>query len=132
MGGLTGSLPARLISWLSCQLSLHSTLNSSQAFLLLGLGLTFALAVVACRRAGFRPDTSWVVAFVITTAPCSFSRIGYLNLSMLWSIIPGLLACHGLWRAMKARRLGWSVLGAGALAGLLCYPAQDYYIVFLD
>ena len=127
----TGAVPARAVPWLSCQLALHSPLNPAQAFLLLGLSLTFALALVACRRAGFRPDTSLVVAAVITTAPCSFSRIGHLSLSMLWPIIPGLLACHGLWRAMQARRVGWSVLGAGLLAGLLCYPAQDYYIVFL-
>ncbi len=131
LGGFTGALPATLLSWLSCQLSRHSVLNPSQSFLVLGLSLTFGLTLVACRRAGFRPDTSLVVAFLITTAPCAFSRIGHLSLSMLWSIIPGLLACHGLWRAMQARRLGWGVLGAGLLAGLLCYPAQDYYIAFL-
>ncbi len=124
-------VPARAVPWLSCQLALHSPLSPAQSFLLLGLSLTFVLALVACCRAGLRLDTSLVVAFVITTAPSSFSRIGHLSLSMLWPIIPGLLACHGLWRAMQVRRLGWSVLGAGALAGLLCYPAQDYYIVFL-
>jgi phosphoglycerol transferase len=124
-------VPARAVPWLSCQLSLHSPLSPAQSFLLLGLSLTFVLALVACRRARFRLDTSLVVAFVITTAPSSFSRIGHLSLSMLWPIIPGLLACHGLWRAMQVRRIGWPVLGAGALAGLLCYPAQDYYIVFL-
>jgi len=123
-------VPARAVPWLSCQLALYSPLSPAQCFLLLGLSLTFVLALVACCRAGFRLETSLVVAFVITTAPSSFSRIGHLSLSMLWPIIPGLLACHGLWRAMQARRLGWSVLGAGALAGLLCYPAQDYYIVF--
>ena len=123
-------VPARAVPWLPCQLSLHSPLNPAQAFLLLGVLLSFGLALLACRRTGFRQDTSLVVAFVIATAPCSFSRIGHLYLSMLWPIIPGLLACHGLWLAMQARRLGWSVLGTGALAGLLCYPAQDYYIVF--
>lgn len=124
-------VPARAVPWLSCQLALHSQLSPAQSFLLLSLSLTFVLALVACCRAGLRLDTSLVVAFVITTAPSSFSRIGHLSLSMLWPIIPGLLACHGLWRAMQVQRLGWSVLGAGALAGLLCYPAQDYYIVFL-
>ena len=124
-------VPARAVPWLACQLSSLAPLNPAQSFLLLGLSLTFVLALVACRRAGFRLDTSLVVAFLISTAPSSFSRIGHLYLSTLWPIIPGLLACHGLWRAMHARRLGWSVLGAGALAGLLCYPAQDYYIVFL-
>ena len=127
----TDWVPAKAVPWLSCQLALHSPLNPAQSFLLLGLSLTFALALVACRRAGFLPNTSLVVAFVITTAPCSFSRIGHLSLSMLWPIIPGLLACHGLWRAMQAQRIGWPVLGTGVLAGLLCYPAQDYYIVFL-
>lgn len=127
----TALVPMRAVPWLSCQLALHSPLNPAQAFLLLGVLLSFGLALLACRRAGFRQDTSLVVAFVIATAPCSFSRIGHLYLSMLWPIIPGLLACHGLWRAMQAQRLGWPVLGAGLLAGLLCYPAQDYYIVFL-
>jgi hypothetical protein len=131
MGGLTGSLPAGLVSWLTCQLSLHSSLNPPQALLLLGLLLTFCLALATSSRAGFRLDTSLVVAFVITTAPCSFSRIGHLSLAMIWPIIPGLLACHGLWRAMQAQRIAWPVLGAGALAGLFCFPAQDYYIVFL-
>lgn len=129
--GFSASLPAQATYWLGCELSLHSPLNPSQAFLVLGLLLTFGLALLACRRAGLRSDTSLLVAFVITTAPCSFSRIGHLSLAMLWPIIPGLLACHGLWRSLQARRVGWTVLGSGALAGLLCFPAQDYYIVFL-
>ena len=127
----TDLVPMRAVPWLSCQLALHSPLNPAQAFLLLGVLLSFGLALLACSRAGFRQDTSLIVALVIATAPCSFSRIGHLYLSMLWPIIPGLLACHGLWRAMQAQRLGWPVLGAGLLAGLLCYPAQDYYIAFL-
>lgn len=129
--GFSSSRPAQVVAWLSCELSQHSPLNPPQAFLVLGLLLTFGLALLACRRAGFRSDTSLVVAFVITTAPCSFSRIGHLALAMLWPIIPGLLACHGLWRSLQARRVSWGVLGSGAVAGLLCFPAQDYYMVFL-
>ena len=49
---------------------------------------------------------------------------------MLWPIIPGLLACHGFWYAMQAQRIGWPVLSPGVLAGLLCYPAQVFYMDF--
>lgn len=131
MGSFTGSLPARLVSYMGCQLSLHSGLNPAQALLLLGLSLTFGLALWACRQAAFRWDTSLVVAFLMTTAPCSFSRIGHLSLAMLWPVIPGLTACHALWRVMQQRRGRAAGLGSGAAAGLLCFPAQDYYLVFL-
>ena len=131
MGGFTGSLPARIVSWLSCQLALHSALYPSQAFLIVGLVLTFGLALVACRQIGFRLESSLAVAVVITTAPCSFSRIGHLSLAMIWPVVPGLVACYALWQVMQQRRIRWIGLAQGALAGLLCFPAQDYYLVFL-
>ena len=131
MGSFTGSLPARIVSWLSCQLALHSALYPSQALLIVGLLLTFCLALLACREIGFRQESSLVVAFVITTAPCSFSRIGHLSLAMIWPVVPGLVACYALWQVMQQRRIRWSGLAKGALAGLLCFPGQDYYLVFL-
>ena len=134
MGSFTASLPAAGLQWLSCQLTHHSPLNPLQSFLLLGLALTFLLALMACRRAGFRPDTSLLAAFLIATAPCSFSRVGHLSLATLWPVLPGLLACHGLWRAMlpPSRPSGWlSLAGSGAMAAALCFPAQDYYVFFI-
>ena len=131
MGSFTGPIPARLVSWLSCQLARHAHLYPAQAFLVVGLVLTFSLTLVACRQIQFRLDTSLVVAFLITTAPCSFSRVGHLSLAMLWPVVPGLAACYVLWRVMQERAGGWLGLAQGALAGLLCFPGQDYYLVFL-
>jgi hypothetical protein len=51
MGGFTGSLPAGLVSWLTCQLTLHSSLNPPQELLLLGLMRTFSLALATSYRA---------------------------------------------------------------------------------
>lgn len=131
MGSFTGPIPARMMSWLSCQLARHAQLYPAQAFLIVGLVLTFSLTLVACRHIQFRLETSLVVAFLITTAPCSFSRVGHLSLAMLWPVVPGLAACYVLWRVMQERAGGWSGLAQGALAGLLCFPSQDYYLVFL-
>lgn len=142
LGAFTGSLPAGAIVWLSCQLVHHTPLNGLQSFLAVGLALTFLLALIACRRAGFRDDTSLLTAFLITTAPCSFSRVGHLSLATLWPVIPGLLACHGLWRAMlpaaapsaapPARPGGWlALVGSGAIAAALCFPSQEYYVFFV-
>ena len=134
LGAFTASLPAGAIQWLSCQLAHHSPLNALQSFLLLGLLLTFGLALISCRRAGFQPISSLLTAFLITTAPCAFSRVGHLSLDTLWPVIPGLLACHGLWRVMlppaapPGRR---AVLTSGVIAAALCVPSQEYYVFFV-
>ncbi len=130
---------SQLMGWLfrlSCQLAAASSLSPLQSYLLLGLSLTFALSALACRVGGFRTDTSLLAGFLLTTAPCSFSRVGHLSLTPLWAVIPALMACHGLWKAMsqqaKARTsLGaLSLVGSGALAALLCFPGQEYYVFF--
>ncbi|MFS6826020.1 hypothetical protein AAF143_01810 [Cyanobium sp. ATX-6F1] len=130
LGAFTGSLASTAVTGLSCQLARHSRLDPLQAFLILGLLLTFGLTALACRWAGFRPDTSLITAFLITTAPCAFSRVGHLSLATLWAVIPGLLACHGLWRSMGSRREPLTLAAAGAIAALLCLPTQDYYVFF--
>ncbi len=139
LGAFTATLPATLTTWLSCQLAHHSSLNALQSFLAIGLVLTFSLTLVACRYAGFLPASSLLAAFLTTTAPCAFSRVGHLSLATLWPVIPGLLACHALWRVMlpDAHALSrhparWrSLAGVGALAASLCFPAQDYYLFFI-
>lgn len=138
-GGSGGLGSSQLMSWLfriSCQLAAASGLSPLQGFLVVGLSLTFALSALACRWGGFRNDTSLLAGFLLTTAPSSFSRVGHLSLTPLWAVIPALMACHGLWRAMGqpagARgRYGWlALVGSGALAAVLCFPGQEYYIFF--
>ncbi len=130
---------AQLMGWLyriSCQLAVATGISPLQGFLIAGLSLTFSLSVLACRWGGFRSDTSLLAGFLLTTAPSSFSRVGHLSLATLWAVIPALMACHGLWRAMgqpaDARgRYGWlALVGSGALAAVLCFPAQEYNIFF--
>ena len=130
-GAFTASLPTVALQWLSCKIALLTGLDPLQAFLIPGLLLTFVLADLSCRLAGFRRLTSLATAFLITTAPCSFSRVGHLSLAMLWMVIPGLLACHAIWRAMASRTRPLPLLGAGAVAALLCLPSQEYYVVFV-
>ncbi|MCP9848787.1 hypothetical protein [Cyanobium sp. Morenito 9A2] len=130
LGSFTGSLLSTAATGLSCQLARHTDLDPLQAFLILGLLLTFGLSALACRWSGFRSDTSLITAFLITTAPCAFSRVGHLSLATLWAVIPGLLACHGLWRSLDSPRKPLGLVGAGAIAALLCLPTQDYYVFF--
>lgn len=125
-----GSQVTSHLAGLACQMAGVTGLNGLQSELVLGLGLTFALSALACRLAGFRATTSLLAAFLITTAPCAFSRITHLSLATLWAVIPGLLACRGLWRAMTGARAAWMLPAAGALAALLCLPAQEYYVAF--
>ncbi|MFM7087290.1 MAG: hypothetical protein ACKOXO_09930 [Cyanobium sp.] len=125
-----GSQVASQLGWLACRMAAVTALNGLQSELLLGLILTFSLSALACRLAGFRASTSLLAAFLITTAPCAFSRLTHLSLVSLWAVIPGLLACRGLWRAMAAPQPVWMLPAAGALAALLCLPAQEYYVAF--
>ena len=123
LGAFTSSLAAIPPQWIGCKLAFLTGLDPLHAFLIPGLLLTFVLADLSCRLAGFRRFTALATAFLITTAPCSLSRVGHLSLAMLWTVIPGLLACHALWRAMACRRRPLPILGAGALASLLCQPS---------
>ncbi|MFZ0407435.1 MAG: hypothetical protein WAM11_04905 [Cyanobium sp.] len=131
LGALTGSLPAIAVQWISCKIALLSGLDPLQALLIPGLLLSFVLADLSCRLAGFGRVSSLATAFLITTAPCSLSRVGHLSLAMLWTVIPGLLACHTLWRSMASRGRPLPRLGSGALACLLCLPSQEYYVFFV-
>lgn len=126
----TGSLPASLVSSLSCQLARHTTLLPLQASLLVGLGLTFLLTTLACRVGRFRWSTSLVAAFLIATAPCAFSRAPHISLATLWPVIPGLIACICLWRTMLGMPSTIRAIGAGTIAALLCFPVQEYYLFF--
>ena len=124
------TLPGRVLLQLACRLSRFGSLNPLQSSLLVGQALTLVLAVISCRWAGFGPSAALLGGFLMATAPCALSRIGHLGLSVLIPVIPALLSCLQLQRCLLGpgqRR--WIPLW-GAVAGLLTFPAQDYYIAF--
>ena len=114
----------------ACQLARITALQPQQTYLVLGLSLTALFAFISCRWAGFRTDTSLLSAFLMVTAPCSFSRLFHLELAVLIPVLPSLVACLQLQRALERPRSPLTLLAAGALAGLLTFPSQDYYVVF--
>lgn len=129
-GLFTLSLPGQTLLWLSCQLSRLSTLQLLQAFLLIGQLLTLLLAAVSCRWIGMRPESSAIAALMLATAPCGFSRAGHLGLSVLIPVLPTLAACVQQRRELLKAAPAWQTFGMGALACALCFPFQDYYVVF--
>ena len=142
-GGVSGGVSvfggAVLQGWLnriSCLLAFATGISPLQGFLIAGLSLTFILAVLACRLGGFRSDTSLLAGFLLTTAPSSFSRVGHPSLTPLWAVVPALMACHSLWKAMgqpaaAKGRYGWlALVSTGALSAVLCYPGQEYNVFF--
>jgi hypothetical protein len=126
----TASLAAGLVSRAACSFAVIAHLSPLQGYLVVGLALSFALAAITSRLHGFGPTTSLAVGFLICTAPFCFSRVGHLSLATAWAVVPALLACHGLWRAMASAEPLWRALLAGALASALCLPTQDYYVSF--
>ena len=126
----TGSLAAGWVTQSACRLAVALRLTPLQGALVLGLSLSFALAAITSRLHGFRPANALLVGFLICTAPFCFSRVGHLSLATAWAVVPGLLACHGLWRAMGTAQPLWRPALAGALASALCLPTQDYYVSF--
>lgn len=120
-----------LLPGLACRLAQATPLHPLQAYLLIGLVFTALLAALSCRWAGFRWDMSLLAAFLITTAPCSFSRVGHLSLAVLIPVLPTLVACLQLRRSLWTSVLRpLPLAGAGVLSALLTFPSQDYYVVF--
>ncbi|MEI8250935.1 MAG: hypothetical protein WCF98_07170 [Synechococcus sp. ELA057] len=119
-----------LLSGFACRFSLASGMAPLQAYLVLGLLLTAVLSFLSCRWAGLRPDTSLLGSFLLVTAPCSFSRIGHLELAVLIPVIPSLVACLQLHRCLLQPIAPLPLIGCGALAALLTFPSQDYYVAF--
>jgi phosphoglycerol transferase len=101
-----------------------------QAFVLVGQLVTLLLAWISCRWIGLRPGPSAIAALLVATAPCSFSRLGHLGLSVLIPVLPAMAACLQLARSLFRAFTPWQRLGLGALCCLLCLPFQDYYTVF--
>ena len=124
------SLPAQLLLLTACQLSRATSVLPMQAYLLLALLLVASLSWICCRWLGYRESSTLLVTALICTAPASFSRIGHLQLAPLISVVPALLTCLLLDRAMSRPRPWPRLLGVGALAALLTFPSQDYYVAF--
>ena len=115
---------------LACRLAQGSALHPLQAYLLLGLAFTAVLAFISCRWAGFGGNVCLISAFLISTAPCSFSRVGHLGLAVLIPVLPTLVACLQLRRSLWNGSSPLALFGTGAVAALLTFPSQDYYVVF--
>lgn len=130
-GGLFAtSLAAAWVARASCVIASSVHLTPLQGYLVTGLALSFGLAAITSRLHGFRSSTALLVGFLICTAPFCFSRVEHLSLATAWAVVPGLLACHGLWRAMARAQPLWRSVLAGSLASALCLPTQDYYVAF--
>lgn len=138
LGGVAGggaslfgaSLPASLLSQAACRLSPVLGLTPLQAFVLLGQLLTVVLAVISCRWVGFSRATALLAGLLIATAPCAFSRVGHVSLSVLLPVLPALVACVQLRRGLLSDQPAGHLLATGAIACLLTVPGQDYYVVF--
>ncbi len=129
-GLFTPSWPALILAQLSCRLSRVSPLNTLQASVLVGQGLTLLLAWLSCRWAGLRRDTSLLAGFLMATAPSAFSRIGHAGISYLLPVIPTMVTALQLHRAQLQPRPWRRLLGIGVVGGLLSWPSQDYYVAF--
>lgn len=124
------SLPATLLNQTACRFSPVLGLTPLQSYLLLGQLLTVVVAAISCRWAGFSRGTSLLAGLLIATAPCAFSRLGHVGLSVLLPVLPALVACLQLRRSLLSQQSARHLLGAGAIACLLTVPSQDYYVVF--
>jgi len=124
------SIPGDIIVNLTCQISRITAQPTLQLYLLITLWLAALSTFCSCRWLGFQNNTSLITAFLISTAPCSFSRIGHLGLVALIPVVPTLVTCVKL-REMMATRGRWRwPLSSGLLGGILSVPIQDYYIAF--
>lgn len=141
-GSSSGGQPAGLFALglfaglqqtLSCRLSGWLHLDAAQVYLLVALLILTALSYACARQAGFSHRARLLLVFAMATAPCSFSRVGHLDQTVLIAVAPTLLACWQLRRLMAGATggpFGPQVVLAGGLAAAMTFPAQEYYVVF--
>lgn len=123
--GLQQNLACRVANWLQ--------LNPAQAYLVVALLILSVLSYLSARQAGFGHRARLLLVFAMATAPCSFSRVGHLDQTMLIAISPTLMACwqlKGLMGEAAQRSLGPQMVLTGGIAAAMTYPAQEYYVVF--
>lgn len=147
LGIFSPSLSGYFLNSASCSISRTAGINHVQAALTLGISVTFILAYISCQINGFLPISSSIGAFLITTAPCAFSRIGHIWLTALWPVLPGLTACYILWKIMIQKvslednsiHIDKDLSGGntffkpvkyGLILSVLCLPMQEYYVFF--
>ncbi|MBM5801250.1 MAG: hypothetical protein FJ077_10550 [Cyanobacteria bacterium K_DeepCast_35m_m2_023] len=127
------SLLAKLQQDLSCRLASRVELNPAQVYLLGALLILVVLSYISARQAGFSHRARLLMVFTLATAPCSFSRLGHLDQTVLIAVAPTLMACWQL-RCQMVRAVNSSisqrVLLSGFMAAAMTYPAQEYYVVF--
>lgn len=132
-GLFTLSVLASLQQTLSCRLAAWLQLDVLAVYLCGALMILFLTTYVSARQVGFSHQARLLLAFMLATAPCSFSRLGHLDQTVLIAVVPTLMACLRLHRLMceaLGDSVGWQVMGAGLVAALLTFPAQEYYVLF--
>lgn len=133
-GGLFAlSLFADAQQTLSCHAASWLRLDPAAVYLVGALLILSLLTDATARQAGFSHRARLVLVFAMATAPCSFSRLGHLDQTVLIAVVPTLMACWQLRREMAQaleRCRAPQVLLCGALAGAMTFPAQEYYVVF--
>ncbi len=128
------NLPSFLVTRLSCELGHLLHISGHQAFLVTGIALTVLLTIGASLACSIGLRASLFIGYGLATAPSSFSRIGHIELSQLWPIMPCIGTCAILlarhdYPANRQRPAYYSGL-FGLLMGLWSLTAQDYYLVF--
>lgn len=142
LDGSTGGQPdglfalglfASIQQQLSCRIAGWLHLDVIAVYLCVALAILFLVNELSTRQAGFSPRARLLLGFLLATAPCSFSRLGHLDQTVLIAVTPSLMACLQLHRLTVSPSAGlrvWSVLQAGLVAGVLTVPAQEYYVAF--
>jgi hypothetical protein len=127
------SLFAGLQQSLACHLARWLPFDTVSVYLVLALVILAVLTDVSARQAGFSHRARLLLVFALATAPASFSRLGHLDQVLLIAVGPTLMACWQLRSEMAAATgaaFAPGVLVHGAWAGVMTFPAQEYYAVF--
>ena len=134
LGSFAPTLPSFLVARTSCVLAHLLPLSDYQAWLVIGISLTVVITITSSLASGLGLRASLFVGYGLATAPCSFSRIGHLQLSQLWPIMPCIATCAILlarnnYPSRQPSPLYSSSL-FGLLMGIISFTAQEYYAVF--
>lgn len=131
----TPVLTASILKHVVCKISSFFNYNSLVVYLITGQAITWILAYISMRWAGFCWQTSQACSFLMVTAPCSFSRVGHLGLSFMIPVIPTIIACLMIHRfstdkPIKTHLKYRHIVITGIASCMLSYPFNEYYIAF--
>lgn len=134
LGNFSPSLPAYLVARTACTIGDTMHISGLQAFLIVSITLTVLITFVSSRAVGLGLNTSLLISYGQATAPCSFSRLGHIQLSQLWPIMPCIAICALLLaRDRYPVKPGWNFHNSGLFGlamGIFSFTAQEYYAVF--